>query len=216
MSETQSSWSASPPQSKLNPNITYVGVVTGNADPLQRERVQVSIPGITDRMPPADRPWWIPSSKRRMCGGKAASGDSYVPEIGSNVEVFFPEGDLHKGRYLDYTTTADSLIPEASIAYPNTPVIFRFPDGVVLFYNKPTKELCLRNPVGTLKLRIQGDVNMLVDSGNVNIECNTARVNCRNQAAVHAQATDIFTNRFSINRYRNAPKPDVGPYAKKG
>ena len=202
------------PQSKLNPNITYIGVVTGNADPNKTERVQVSIPEITDRMPPDARPWFSPSSKRRMCGGKAASGDSYIPEIGSNVEVFFPEGDLHKGRYLDYVTTADSLIPEAGIAYPNTAVVFRFPDGTVLFYNKPTKELCLRNPVGTLKIRTQGNVNLLVDSGNVNVECNTARVNCRNQAAVHAQATDIFTNRFSVNRYRSAAKPDVGPYPK--
>lgn len=205
-----------PPQSRLNPNIAYVGVVTGNADPLERERVQVSIPGITDGMPPEARPWFVSNSKRRMCGGKAASGDSYIPELGSGVEVIFPEGDLHKGRYIDLPATGDTLIPEASIAYPNTPVVFRYPDGTVLFYNKPTKELCLRNPVGTLKVRIQGDVNLLVDSGNVNVECNTARVHCRNQAAVHAQATDIFTNRFSINRYRNAPKPDVGPYAKKG
>lgn len=101
--------------------------------------------------------------------------------------VVFYSPSLYDAEYFPYPKTPDTTIPEANIAYPDTPVVFRFPDGTVAFYNKPTQELCIRS-AGSAKIRTVGDFNVRSMGGNMNLECTAYTSHGKASIDVHAPA----------------------------
>ena len=190
----------------------YTGIVEDNNDLKGAERCQIRIAGLNDGIKREDLPWYGNAQNSRMCGGQAASGSSYIPEKGSKVRVVFYSQDFYDAEYFPYPKTPDTAIPEAKIAYPDTPVIFRFPDGTVAFYNKPTQELCIRS-AGSCKLRIQGDTNIRSVSGNINLECQAYSSHGKSSVDVYSPTVTVHTGGFAVVPYSAPPPPDTGPDA---
>lgn len=190
----------------------YTGIVEDNDDPKKAERCQIRIAGLNDGIKREHLPWYGNPINSRMCGGKAASGSSYIPEKGSKVLVVFYSPSLYDAEYFPYPKTPDTTIPEANIAYPDTPVVFRFPDGTVAFYNKPTQELCIRS-AGSAKIRTVGDFNVRSMGGNMNLECTAYTSHGKSSIDVHAPTVTVHTGSFSVVPYSAPPPPDTGPEA---
>lgn len=72
----------------------YEGVVVDRKDPERRGRVKVKVPGITP-----DVGLWAPPIGT-VGGGDKNRGFFFVPEVGSEVIVFFKMGDEDHPRYL--------------------------------------------------------------------------------------------------------------------
>ena len=71
-----------------------VGVVTDNADPLNLYRVRVRIPGLIE---PASA-WAFPLGMPG--GGSKRRGLAFGPEVGTEVAVFFNQGDVDHPYYM--------------------------------------------------------------------------------------------------------------------
>lgn len=71
----------------------YRGVVTAIDDPLKIGRVRVRVPGLLE----PDSNWALPLN---VGGGSGALGVYFVPEVGSDVAVWFHQGDVDELHYL--------------------------------------------------------------------------------------------------------------------
>lgn len=133
----------------------YEGVVTNNVDPLRLGRVRARVPGIADDPETA---WALP------CGmpgsGTAQRGFFDVPNIGSEVYVFFLGGDPDKPRYMpghwglpggesEIPTPARDALDEDEADAPNVKVyetntwvmVFDEREGKERFYIKRKRDI---------------------------------------------------------------------------
>lgn len=85
----------------------YEGVVVDNADPLRIGRVKVRIPGVIE--PASD--WAIPLGAPG--GGSNTRGMFFVPEVGSEVAVFFKLGDVDHPRYMPSAWGMPKGVPDS-------------------------------------------------------------------------------------------------------
>jgi len=69
----------------------YRGTVVSDADPLQVGRVKVRVHGFYDDVPDDAIPWALYSDP--FMGGQGALGGVFVPDVGSDVWVFFENGN---------------------------------------------------------------------------------------------------------------------------
>lgn len=97
----------------------FIGTVVSNADPLQIERVQVTIPGVLDQTDTTLLPW---CGKER--GGNMASTSSYgsfglVPRVGDKVWVRFQQGNPLYPLYWCAPILNGQRPAQANTNYPN-------------------------------------------------------------------------------------------------
>lgn len=69
----------------------YRGKVVNDQDPLQRGRVKVRVYGLYDDVPEEAIPWALYTDP--FMGGQGGLGGVFVPDVGSDVWVFFENGD---------------------------------------------------------------------------------------------------------------------------
>lgn len=72
----------------------YAGVVTNNVDPMKLGRVKAAVPGISDD---PDSVWAFPVGAPGA--GTAQRGFFDVPNVGSEIYMFFLGGDTDKARF---------------------------------------------------------------------------------------------------------------------
>jgi len=77
----------------------YGGVVVRRDDPLKIGRVKVRVPGLIE----PESGWALPGT---IGGGSPGRGIYFVPEVGSEVDVWFTQGDPDHPRYICGNWTA--------------------------------------------------------------------------------------------------------------
>ena len=95
---------------------TYTGTVVDNNDPKKIGRVKVNI-DIWDYMTTAQLPW-VPSENSNSNSASYASQD--IPEIGSEVEVYFKNKDPEEPRFSGAGVTEATKCSLFDEDYPNT------------------------------------------------------------------------------------------------
>lgn len=147
-------------------DIEFIGVVTDNNCPTQQERVRVRIAGLLDEVPDSDLPWVLPIKDPSSNTSIAYTWD--MPDIGSEVLVTFPQGDIYRGRY-----TGAALHPNLGIPdYPNT---YGYVDkfGNQVYTSKVTGDISIIGKGGALVvIKGNGDVDVTAK----NIHCNSSGV----------------------------------------
>lgn len=97
-----------------------VGRVVDNKDPRMLQRIKVYVRGIYEDPDPSKLPWCFPKNDSGL-GGKPDSSNFQVPEIGSEVQVFWPNRDFYhpfySGRRLNELTAPKAPFDES---YPNS------------------------------------------------------------------------------------------------
>lgn len=97
-------------------SMSYTGVVVDNVDPKKLKRLKISI-DIWDYMTDAQLPW-VPSE---LISGNSPDSDSQdIPEIGSEVEVYFKNNDSNEPRYTGTGVTEATKCSLFDEDYPNT------------------------------------------------------------------------------------------------
>lgn len=152
--------------SALDDNDLIAAVVVENNDPLKRQRVKVTVPGLLEADTVEDLPWIMP-----MLHSPFGIGDDFgvigVPRIGSRIAVRFLDGDLHYGMYeADLVAESSALPPDLVVNYPNRYGLYS-PIGDVFYTDLETGDVVLRRKSGTsLKIDVDGNVT-LTTAGNL-------------------------------------------------
>lgn len=140
---------------------SYLGMVEDNADPEKLGRLRVRISPYMD-FEPEDVPWACPTLGAH--GNNPQAGGINVPEVGSQVRVYFPSHDLTAPYYtgaelneLNRTTFFDE-------DYPNT---YGYKDSIGDFVkvNKSKKTIHLQHS-STSNLRVAPDGSMQIALSN--------------------------------------------------
>ena len=140
---------------------SYLGMVEDNADPEKLGRLRVRISPYMD-FEPEDVPWACPTLGTH--GNNPQAGGINVPEVGSQVRVYFPSHDLTAPYYtgaelneLNRTTFFDE-------DYPNT---YGYKDSIGNFVkvNKSKKTIHLQHS-STSNLRVAPDGSMQIALSN--------------------------------------------------
>lgn len=76
-------------------------MVVDNADPKKLGRVKVRITGLLEDTTAVNLPWVFRRAPASM-GGRADLSEMAVPEVGSELVVKFPFGDIYSGFYIGY------------------------------------------------------------------------------------------------------------------
>ena len=152
------------------------GTVTENADPLNLDRVQASIPGLLDPNQ-GEVPWLMPF-KMSPFGCGATWGVYGVPAIGSDVKVWFQDGRTEYGMYMSELVKANSEFPSGTawgfvdpdgnkLRVEGQHVQFHSGSGVVIDIDAAGK-LTITTP-SDCEVNCGGDATVNANSGTVNI-----------------------------------------------
>lgn len=100
-----------------------VGRVVENNDPRQLLRIKVYVKGVYEDSDVSKLPWVFPKGDSGL-GGKPDSSSFFVPEVGSEVLVYWPTGDIYspyyEGRRLNSMTAPKEPFVGPDADYPNT------------------------------------------------------------------------------------------------
>lgn len=131
----------------------YDGLVVNNLDPLMLGRIQVTYSLVEDVKDEKDLPWCYPTSPVFLGNSKDSIMFS-VPEIGSEVKVYFPTQDKYMPYYKGTSFSENNMCTFfADEDYPN---VYGFKDSIGNFFrvNKNKK---------TIMVQHTSSANMLID-----------------------------------------------------
>ncbi len=151
----------------------------------------VSIEGIAI----ADLPWATPAAALTI-GAGVDIGTLAVPDVGTQVWVFFEAGDINQPVYLAAATTATLGLPPASFEIraidedPDDPDKSHYPQRRVIRFNKV--EIIIDDAVGDIIINVDRDiVNTIGQNVIINVG-NNANITVENDATVLVKgAADI-------------------------
>ena len=131
--------------------IEYIGDVEDNNDPKKLGRLRVRI-AIYEDIKTEQLPWCFPSLSTFL-GNSRDSIDFGVPEIGSQVKVYFPTQDIYHPFYKGADLTEDNKCSFFDEDYPNS---YGWKDSVGNFFrvNKTQK---------TMQVQHSSSSNMLIE-----------------------------------------------------
>ena len=140
----------------------YLGMVEDNNDPEKLGRIRVRISPYMDFERTEDLPWACPILG--SCGNSASSGGLNIPEIGSQVRVFFPSHDLTAPYYRGAELNEFNRTTFFDDNYPNT---YGYKDSTGNFYkiDKANKTVQFQHSSSS-NLRIAPDGSMQVALSN--------------------------------------------------
>lgn len=146
----------------------YRGVVLDNNDPEQKGRVRIRVHSVFDsNIPVAKLPWAVPAQPI-FSGSGSGFGHFAVPEVNSQVWVFFEGGDFNQPVYwAEAPTGVHGLPSERTTSYPNRRVV-KTKAGLGVLIDDTTKEVRILHPSGKY---IQMD-----SSGNVTISARDVEI----------------------------------------
>lgn len=134
----------------------HIGTVIFNDDPDGINRIKVSIPNLFDDTD-ENLPWVAPSPYSPF-GIGSGFGSYGSPAIGSEVKVYFQDGDVNYGFYESSLLSKKNANPK--FKNPNT-WGFKDPDGNELYVNMETHVWEFTTHAGTtLKHTADGDFNL--------------------------------------------------------
>lgn len=142
-------------------NALHIGFVIENRDPDQLGGVKVKIPGLMDFDIPDELPWCYPI-RSWFIGGSDISNNIFVPEINSQLVVFFPnEDDPYTLFYYGYISNIPNKNECMQGAYPHS---YGFHDstGFLVFINKLIEHFTLEHS-SRLQITFDKDGNVTVD-----------------------------------------------------
>lgn len=150
----------------------YFASVVDNNDPLQLGRVQINITHLMSGWQPSLLPWAFPYSS--LGGSSLLFGSSFIPEISSNVWVWFEDDEnllnpfYVSGPTLEslsahtvYSTSVAAQMIELSSTYPDVKFIY-FKNGICVGASSgATPELFAFHPTGAyLNIDATGNVKI--------------------------------------------------------
>ncbi len=161
---------------KLNGN--FRGKVVDVDDPLQLGRVRIRVYGVMQKstVPTASLPWAVPAMPISN-GAGAGTGSFYVPEVDTEVFLFFEQGNPMSPVYFaEAQNGAKGLPPFKSTNYPKR-IGFKLGNGIQWYMDKQTGVSVFTHPSGAA-ITIQADGGMVVSSpANVTITGRTITLN---------------------------------------
>lgn len=150
-----------------------IGEVVDNVDPLKIGRVKISIPHLTEGIPPDALPW----SHQMFPVGTGTKGGIptfKVPAIGTQVIVLFPTEDIYSSFYIGELLYKDHDLAELTADYPET---YGFIDKIKNKYwvNMKQGTVDLHHHSGThVNIEKNGTINVTgVNHLNINITNDT-------------------------------------------
>lgn len=156
----------------------YRGKVVDTADPLQLGRIRIRVYGMTEdsQIPVAALPWAIPAMPISD-GAGSGTGSFFVPEVNSEVFLFFEEGNPMSPVYFAEAQNGVKGQPGfKSTHYPKR-VGFRLSNGVQMYIDKQSDVVVVTHPAGAT-ITIQADGGVVVSSpANVTITGRTITLN---------------------------------------
>jgi len=173
-------------------SIEYSGDVEDNLDPLKLGRLKVRI-SIFEDIPTDQLPWSFPSVPTFLGNSLNAIMFS-VPEIGSQVKVFFPTQDLYHPFYKGADLTLDNKCTFFDEDYPECYGL-KDSTGNYIKVNKKTKNIKIYHSTGSV---FEMDANK-----KVKIDCADIEMNATNK--IKLSANSIEMNAESIINM-NAPE----------
>ena len=140
----------------------YLGMVEDNNDPEKLGRIRVRISPYMDFESTEDLPWACPILG--SCGNSANSGGLNIPEVGSQVRVFFPSHDLTAPYYRGAELNEFNRTTFFDDNYPNT---YGYKDSTGNFYkiDKANKTIQFQHSSSS-NLRVAPDGSMQVALSN--------------------------------------------------
>jgi hypothetical protein len=126
--------------------VPYKGKVVDNADPKRLGRVKVLVEGLLEDPTPANLPWVYQKSPSGM-GGRTDLSSFSAPEIGSELIVEFPYGDIYAGFYSGYWQSEETHQGYLDEDYPHS-YGFRDIQNTFLKINKAKKILEFQHASG--------------------------------------------------------------------
>lgn len=149
---------------KTTYNGNYRSVVVDNDDPLKLGRIKVRVYGVmqSSNIPTASLPWAVPMMPISS-GAASQSGSFYVPIVGSEVYVFFEEGNYMSPVYFGEAQNGVKGLPAfKDTDYPNS-LGLRMPDGMQSFFNIFQHYFKAEHPIGSnITVDNNGDVSVVI------------------------------------------------------
>jgi len=151
------------------------GVVVNTADPDQTGRIKVRVYGIfEDDIPVADLPWAVPAQPL-FVGSGFDYGYFAVPEVDSQVFVFFEGKDVYQPVYFaEAPTKLHGQPTERTTNYPYRKV-WKTKNGIVIFVDDTAKTVRLTHPTGKY-IQMDEDGNIDISAGDVTITGGTITI----------------------------------------
>jgi hypothetical protein len=174
-------------------DMPYLGKVVDNQDPLKLGRVRCSIQGLLEGE--ASKLPWISQKSNSLLGGKPTKGSFAVPEVGAELEVYFPFSDIYSGFYEGYwqsSTTHQTIFNE------NYSESYGFvDDDINLVVNKGKQEIKI-DVKGVVKITAKFDGSIEIE-GSKEIKLKAPEIIFNNKAspvttkAGHFNVVDFIT-----------------------
>lgn len=167
----------------------YRAVVVSTSDPDQVGRIKVRVYGIFgDSMKAADLPWAVPAHPI-FSGSGSGYGQWAVPEVGSQVFVFFEGNDIYQPVYFaEAPTKVHGQPTERTTNYP-TRKILRTKNGIVVYIDDTDKVIRIDHPSGK-SIQMDGSGNITIVGANVTVQASgNANVTAGGSANLTASGT---------------------------
>lgn len=172
------------------------GFVVDNDDPRQLKRIRVAIEGLLEG-PASSLPWISPANPGR--GGGPASADSAVPDLGSEVSVEFPTGEIYFGFYTGHWTSEFTKPGLGAEDYPESEVT-QDEGGTKIVRNKARGTETIYTAGGAV-------INCL-DDGSIEIVCGRklsfVSEDGKSSAVYDMEAGEFKTNAKEVNELAGA------------
>jgi hypothetical protein len=142
--------------------LIYRGQVVYNLDPNKLGRIKVKVFGIfSNEIPIGNLPWAVPAFPVYTGSGNGF-GYFAVPEVGTNVFVFFEAGDFYQPVYFASAPDAVHGLPsERTTNYPYRKVA-KTKSGIVIFVDDQAKVVRLTHPTGKyIQMDGLGNINIV-------------------------------------------------------
>ena len=187
----------------------YLGMVEDNNDPEKLGRIRVRISPYMDFETTEDLPWACPILG--SCGNSANSGGLNIPEVGSQVRVFFPSHDLTAPYYRGAELNEFNRTTFFDDNYPNT---YGYKDSTGNFYkiDKANKTVQFQHssssnlrvaPDGSMQVALSNGAYFTFSNSNAfEMSIGTINVKGMPNGALSARADDsisIKTNNMNVN-----------------